>query len=274
MATRKPSRGGGGGRGLKGGIVTGISIILIIGFILAWAQANNIKGLDGALAYFREWSQQIQDCGIGNLEWTCGTPIPGYGENNNGASGGTEAPAESGSTAAPSEALVLLDSITAAPAQDVNYNRSDWKHWVDADGDKCDTREETLLLTGINVTTDPATCKILSGTWVEPYANKTFTDSSKMDIDHIVALSYAASNGGQNLSAEAKQAFANDPMGLSISDASENRSKGAKGPAAYLPPNTSFHCQYVAAFVAVVSKYDLTMPKADIDTSRRVLSSC
>lgn len=267
MATRKTRQGRGGGGGLKGGLMAGFMILAIIGFAFGWAKANNITGLGGVIDYFRTWSAQVQDCGISNLEWNCSTPIPGYDGNNNASSvSGEELPAAA-------ETLALLDGIAIADPQDVDYVRSEWKHWSDFDGDKCDAREETLKLSGENVKTDPSNCKIISGTWVEPYALQTITDSSKIDIDHVVALSYAAANGGQELSKEMKEQFANDPLNLYISAPSENRSKGDKGVSEYLPPNEAFHCEYVTSFVTVIDKYDLSMAKAEKDKARQVLET-
>lgn len=272
MAKRRPSargRGGGGGGGLKGGIFTGISLLVAVGFIFGWLQANNIKGIDGALEYFRTWNQQVQDCGIASLEWTCDTPVPGY-EKGEKPDNSTVA----GEAVTPNAALAILDSVTIGDSQDVDYARSEWKHWSDLDGNGCDSREDVLIASGSGVVSDPGTCKITAGSWVEPYANITITDSSKIDIDHVVALSYAAANGGQALSADQKQQLANDPANLYISKASENRSKGDKGPSEYMPPNAGFQCQYVSSFVTVINKYDLTMPKSDADAVRKVLEKC
>jgi hypothetical protein len=273
MAKRRPSsrgRSGGGGGGIRGGIVTAISLVMVIGFIFAWAQANNIKGPSGALEYFRTWSKQIENCGVSNLEWNCETPLPGY--ERNGPPVVLE-PTNLGVEVNPDAALAFLDSIKLKNAEDVDYSRSDWKHWSDLDGNGCDSREDTLVKSGSAVTTDPGTCKVIAGSWVEPYANSTITDSSKIDIDHVVALSYAAANGGQALNPELKEQLANDPLNLYISKASENRSKGDKGPSEYLPPNEAFQCQYVSSFITVIEKYKLTMPKADATAVRKVLET-
>lgn len=274
MAIRKSGSGGRpGGGGIKAGIITGITMLLIVGFIWAWAQANNIKDFGGALAYFRTWSAQVQACGISDLKWTCDTPIPGYeGGNKAPSDSATIAPA-GGEAVAPSAALATLNGITVANPKTVEYVRSQWKHWSDLDGNGCDTREDILISSGKDVKRDPSTCKIISGTWVEPYSNKTFTDSSKMDIDHVVPLAWSASNGGQALSTTAKEQFANDPQNLYISAASENRKKGDKGPGSYLPPNEAFQCQYVTSFVTVVAKYKLTMDKSDFDAAKKVLET-
>lgn len=252
---RRPARGGGGG-GFKSGLVTAVTILIVGGFIWGWAQANNITTLGGVMDYFRSWYKEIEECGATELEWNCSTPIPGFG------------PTEPETL---TEALATLAAITIAEPQDVDYVRSEWRHWSDFDGDTCDAREETLKASGVGVVTNPSNCKIVSGTWIEPYSNTEITDSSKIDIDHVVPLSYAAANGGQALSTMQKEQFANDPMNLYISAPSENRSKGGKGVSKYLPPNKEFQCQYVISFVSVIAKYELTMSQAEVDAARKVL---
>ncbi len=274
MASRNTGRGQAAG-GLKAGLTTGFMILVIAGFIFGWAKSNNINTFGGALEYFQIWTKEVQDCGIGQLEWTCETPLPGYEEGSPTLNLGTkQADAEETPAVTVDSIVAIMDGLTIAPAdEEVSYERAEWKHWVDLDGNGCDTRKDLLIATGENVKTGD-NCKVVSGTWVEPYANTTVTDASKLDIDHIVPLSWAAKNGGNAMTADEKRAFANDSENLFISIASENRKKSDSGPSEYLPPNQAFQCQYVASFVNVVSKYNLSMPEADYTASRKVLSSC
>lgn len=71
----------------------------------------------------------------------------------------------------------------------------DYRHWVSVQG-ACDTREMALVRDGVSVVTDPSTCKVTSGSWVDPYSGETFTDAKKMDIDHLIPLQYAHQHGG------------------------------------------------------------------------------
>lgn len=264
----------------SGAVASIITLVLIAAVIFGWAKVNNIQSFSDAYKYFKSWSDYAWGCGAGELEWNCDSP--GSGETNGGGSEndsdskgdspqqptepGTETPADS------KDALTAkLDSITLKNAdENAVYTPKEWKHWV---GSPCDTREEVLKASGSDVVTDPKNCKIISGKWIEPYGKKTVTDSSKLDIDHIVPKSWAARNGGHKLSLEQKQAFANDFEGLSISDYSENRSKGDKGPSEYLPPNDEFKCEYVTRFVNMVVKYDLTMPENDANAIRGVIKN-
>jgi hypothetical protein len=66
------------------------------------------------------------------------------------------------------------------------YNRDDWDHWIDADGDCQDTRAEVLIRDSQRpVSFDSGgQCKVASGLWERPYTGGSATDASQLDIDH------------------------------------------------------------------------------------------
>lgn len=271
MAQRKRVKGGGGGSGgLKGGFFSVLMVVLIAAAAVAWWNVNGFTSVSDAVHWFQAKSDSMNACVDKNLPdgAAANDPrnlvnahnciVPGIGSKTS-----TKAPDAPVDTSSKTGITALAESIAVAPEQNVAYKRSEWRHWSDLDGNGCDSREDTLVKDGTNVVTDPSTCKVLSGTWTEKYSDTTTTDSSSLDIDHIVPLSWAAKNGGQGWAANVKEQFANDPLNLIISAASENRSKGDKGPADYLPPNKAFQCQYITSFVTVVHKYDLTMPQND-----------
>lgn len=55
----------------------------------------------------------------------------------------------------------------------------------------CDTRDVVLKRDGKNVVQSSSTCSATSGTWCSPYDGASWTDSSDVDIDHLVPLSNA-----------------------------------------------------------------------------------
>lgn len=279
MANRRRTparRGGGGAGGLKGFIAAAGMIVVLAASIMGWWNYNGFQSVSDAIGWFQQKSANMDKCVDGelaannpnaqNIVNAHGCLLPNIIGNGKGPQQDFTL-SEDGKKST----LSAIDTLTVAPSQDVKYNRSEWKHWVDLDGNGCDTREDILIANGEEVKSDPKTCKVTEGIWTEYYAGKTFTDPSGMDLDHVVPLSWAASNGGNTWDAEKKIAFANDPGNLFLSDASENRSKGDKGPSEYLPPNKDFQCAYVNTFISVVAKYDLTMPQSDKAAAQEVI---
>lgn len=199
-------------------------------------------------------------------------------------------------------AIIKLNEIKVSESEDVDYDRSEWRHWSGTEGRACwNTREEVLhrdatpgtvvyLDRQLNQTENyDEACAIGrpveengriridtedSGSWVTPYNGRTETTSSNIDIDHIVPLNYAARNGGQSWSLELKETFANDLDNLLATSARENRRKGSKGPSEYMPPYRGYQCQYAKSFIGVVHKYDLSMPEEDVETLAETLEDC
>ena len=124
------------------------------------------------------------------------------------------------------------------------YERSDYSHWIDADGDCQDTRVEVLVAENIGTITylTSSSCKVVTGSWYDPFTDTTFSTASRLDVDHMVPLKEAHESGAYLWSATKKKEYAND---LSASESliavsgSANRSKGSRDPAEWLPINTS-----------------------------------
>ena len=79
----------------------------------------------------------------------------------------------------------------------VGYNRRDWPHWTDMDGDCQNTRAEMLLQMNIGKIKFKRNkpCNVSWGKWKDPYTGKEFLKASEMDIDHIVPLKHAYDHG-------------------------------------------------------------------------------
>lgn len=158
------------------------------------------------------------------------------------------------------------------------YRREDWPHWLDLDGDCRDTRTEVLIrdsLSPVQMSSDG--CRVLRGRWRDPYTGEEYRDPTDLDIDHRVPLDEAHDSGGHAWDRDRRAAYANDLSDrrtlLAVSAVS-NRTKGAKGPDAWLPPDHTQVCRYVADWVAVKLRWQLTVDareRAAIDT---VLTGC
>lgn len=281
---KKKGRSSGGGlfAGVSSAVRLGVALFLLAVLVLSLARSVQAHG--GFGGYFRylsetgkSWSASAL-CTMrgGSVDECWDTPRvspPGSVASGDG-SGSPSASAAPGSGSR-EDWLRRLDVLPSGEADtSVPYNRKDYKHWISIQG-ACDTRETALVRDGSDVMTDPSTCKVTSGSWVDPYSGETFTDAKKMDIDHLIPLQYAHQHGGASWDAAKKQAYANDldTVLLTVS-ARENRSKGAAGPGEYMPPLKSYRCEYSQRWVAVSEKYGLTVGKADRQALNSGLSSC
>ena len=122
-------------------------------------------------------------------------------------------------------------------------------------------------------------CDVQSGEFDEPYTGEHMVfnnrkEVSKIQIDHVVALSDAWQKGAQYMSEETRYAMATDPLNLLAVDGEANKQKSDGDAATWLPKNKKFRCQYVARQVSVKYKYKLWITKAEKEAIERVLSKC
>jgi 5-methylcytosine-specific restriction endonuclease McrA len=145
-------------------------------------------------------------------------------------------------------------------AESAPYRRSDWRHWIDADHDCQDTRQEVLIAESeVPVEfADARHCRVRRGRWTCPYTGRVVTDPAELDIDHVVPLENANASGGWRWSPERRREYANDlrdPEHLVAVLASANRQKGSKGPDAWLPSNEHYRCAYVTDWIAIQKRW-------------------
>ncbi|HEV3362944.1 MAG TPA: HNH endonuclease family protein [Acidimicrobiia bacterium] len=158
------------------------------------------------------------------------------------------------------------------------YQRELFDHWVDADHDGCDSREEVLIAESRSpAQVDPYGCKVVEGDWHSIYDGLTFSDPSELDIDHVVALAEAWDSGAANWDADRRQAFANDlgrPEALRAVSASSNRSKSDLDPGQWKPTRDAAWCEYAQDWVTVKKAWDLSADQNEIDDLRVMLRTC
>ena len=123
-------------------------------------------------------------------------------------------------------------------------------------------------------------CRVLSGILNDTYTGQTIhfqrgeKSSSKVQIDHVVALSDAWQKGAQQLSPEEREKLANDPLNLLAVDGPANQAKGDGDAATWLPSNKPFRCQYVARQIAVKRRYRLGVTEAEKSAMSSILEKC
>ncbi|MGW1836335.1 HNH endonuclease family protein [Streptomyces sp. BBFR2] len=154
------------------------------------------------------------------------------------------------------------------------YSRDKFPHWITQEG-ACNTREVVLKRDGTDVKTDDK-CAAVSGTWVSPYDDAKWTQSSDLDIDHVVPLSEAWKSGASAWTTAHRQEFANDLTHSQLVAVTDNlnQAKGDKDPAKWLPPKTSYQCEYARMWIWVKHVYALTADSAEKATLTKLLDGC
>lgn len=199
----------------------------------------------------------------------------------------TEAPVESSTPAAPAaptentegvatqQTVTMLNELVVANEQDADsYEQDSFKYWVRKNDTGCDTRFAVLKEESVTPMTASG-CDIASGEWFSSYDGVTVTDSSKLDIDHMIPRSEAWRSGASTWTADEREAFANDlddPKTLVAVSFSSNRSKGDKDPANWMP--TTDACVYVSDWISVKHNWKLSIDIPEKQKMITILSFC
>lgn len=169
---------------------------------------------------------------------------------------------------------LLSELVVTNEAFSSSYKRSSFRHWIDADSNGCDTRRDVLAAES----TQPVNCRTLSGgLWVSAFDGATTKNASGFDVDHMVPLKEAWESGAHSWDSATRTSFANDLVyehSLIAVSARSNRSKSDRDPNNWMPPATSFHCQYVGRWIAVKYRWSLTVDAAEKSFLESRVASC
>lgn len=183
-------------------------------------------------------------------------------------------PSSAVSTAKALSPTQLLGTLKVkAESGSSSYERDFFQHWIDADGDGCDTRDEVLQ----QESKTKIDCGLAGGSWISAYDGFKTSDASSLDIDHFIPLKEAWESGASGWDSDTRKRFANDldySVSLIAVSASSNRSKSDRDPSAWLPPSKSFTCQYVGMWIAVKYRWGLTIDSSEKKVLASKLSSC
>lgn len=132
----------------------------------------------------------------------------------------------------------------------------------------CRTRDDLLARDGREVRYRSGSgCVVVSMTLLDPYTGETIewrkAEHARVQVDHVVPLSYGWRMGASRWSAGKRLRFANDPLNLVSVSGAVNEDKGGAGPSAWLPPRRDIRCAYAVRFAQVALKYDMPVTKAD-----------
>lgn len=155
------------------------------------------------------------------------------------------------------------------------YDRDLFQHWIDADGDGCNTRNEVLLAEADDPPTVTGTCTLSGGRWFSYYDRVSWTNTSDIDIDHMVPLAEAWDSGARTWSSTVRRDFAND-LGdyrslVGVTD-NVNQAKGDQDPGTWLPQYDQ--CRYLREFVAVKHRWRLSVDSTEKSAMTSLASSC
>ncbi len=175
--------------------------------------------------------------------------------------------------------LVLPVTIAAVPADRPEYDRGNWRHWTDEDGDCQNARQEILIAesrTDVTFQSDEQ-CRVATGIWEGPYTGTIVDDPGDLDVDHMVPLENTHRFGGWDWSRERKREYANY-MGyenhLIATTSGANRSKGAKGPERWRPPLEDYWCVYAVDWVTIKNEWGLTVTEDEYLALSEMLATC
>ena len=159
-------------------------------------------------------------------------------------------------------------------------NFSDGWGSINVSGHSCDLRNFILMRDLKNITRKSSDwCLVATGTLNDPYTGKVINfvrgvgTSTKVQIDHVVALSNAWVTGAQSISSTARYQLANDPLNLLAVDGPTNGSKSDSDAASFLPRRV-YQCKYVARQLSVKRKYHLWVTASEKSAMVRVLTTC
>ena len=169
--------------------------------------------------------------------------------------------------------------VAPIPADIPAYHRSDWRHWIDEDGDCQDARQEVLIAESLETVTyeTDRECRVETGRWWAPHLGHHLGNTGHIDVDHHVPLKNAHLSGGWAWTPEEKERYANfleDPDHLVAISSRHNRSKGARGPEEWAPPDNTLWCDYATDWAEIKERWSLTMTPVESATVMDMLGTC
>ncbi len=182
-------------------------------------------------------------------------------------------PAGAAAKKVPAASLLAKVRVTAED-ESWSYDRDEFDHWTMRKGN-CNVRSTVLINESRTKVKKTKKCSVEKGRWVNEYTGRATKNPRSLQIDHRVALAEAWRSGAWKWSAAKRRGFANDTTyshSLLAVSAHSNRAKSDHDPASWLPSQGK--CQYVARWIAVKYRWNLTVDRAEKSVLTSYLGQC
>lgn len=188
------------------------------------------------------------------------------------------APAHAGTgTVAEPLRTAVADLQVAPRSHAASYDRaSQFGDWTTQYG-ACDTRAVVLMDESLAPTTENDYCTVESGRWFSYYDAQYYTSpyGGALQIDHVVPVENAWVSGAWRWTKATRVRFYNDlgdARSLAAVDRHDNEAKGASSPDAWMPSHG--HCRYTRAYVAVKTRWRLTVTRPEKKALASYAAAC
>jgi|GEM_PF-2933083 len=178
-----------------------------------------------------------------------------------------------------SSITVTIPTISEILSGLPDYDRDEWSHWSDDDGDCQNTRHEVLIIESLESVTfkDNDSCTVEYGKWIDKYTGNEIAEASALDVDHMIPLHNAHISGGWKWSSSKRKTFANYlayENHLIAVTASANRQKGSRSPDEWKPGLTSYWCQYGLDWINIKLEWNLSVTSSEWTALQGMLATC
>lgn len=175
----------------------------------------------------------------------------------------------------PATAVLASIPVRAEHTGKPTFKDTSFAGWT-TDASKCDTAARVLIRDSTTpVKRDKKTCVIKSGTWLSAYDQVSTTNPAAIVVVQLVSLKQAWDSGAWAWTQQRRDAFANDMTdrrSLSVMTLALRTVRGDRDPASWLPPEPDQVCRYLAEWISIKARWDLTVDTAEAAAIHAVLT--
>lgn len=163
--------------------------------------------------------------------------------------------------------LDYLRSTVSRVGRIPDYDRStDFGAWIYPDPTVCKNTRALVLIRDADRAapihyTNTNECAVLTGLWHDSYTGKDVKKARDLDIDHVVPLHNAWTSGAYRWDGYRRCHYANfmeNKIHLRAVSSTQNRAKGDKTPADFMPEDRRAACVYLADWMKIKTIWELS----------------